>query len=96
MEKLFKMDVHGTNIRRETVAGITTFLAMAYILAVNPSIMSNAGMNSASVFTGTAIAAAIATLTMAFTANLPPYASVSSEPSYGSTSYTLGPSVPVS
>ena len=71
MEKLFKMDVHGTNIRRETVAGITTFLAMAYILAVNPSIMSNAGMNSASVFTGTAIAAAIATLTMAFTANLP-------------------------
>ena len=71
MEKLFKMDVHGTNIRRETVAGITTFLAMAYILAVNPSIMSNAGMSSASVFTGTAIAAAIATLTIAFTANLP-------------------------
>ncbi len=71
MEKFFKMKARGTNIRREVVAGITTFLAMAYILAVNPSILSAAGMNAPAVFTATALAAAVATVIMAFAANLP-------------------------
>ncbi len=71
MEKLFKLKQNGTNARTEIVAGITTFLAMAYILAVNPSILSAAGMNSQAVFAATAISAAFATLIMAFYANYP-------------------------
>jgi len=71
MEKLFKMNARGTNVRREIVAGLTTFLAMAYILAVNPKMLANAGMDAGGVFTATALAACIATLVMAFTANLP-------------------------
>ena len=71
MEKFFKLKERGTTVRTEIIAGCTTFLAMAYILAVNPAILSQAGMNAASVFTATAIAAGIATLVMAFTANLP-------------------------
>ena len=49
MEKLFKLREHGTDVRTEVTAGITTFLAMVYILAVNPSILSAAGMNNAAV-----------------------------------------------
>ena len=71
MEKLFKLKERGTNVRTEIVAGITTFLAMAYILAVNPDILSVAGMDAGSVFTATALSAAIATLVMALVANLP-------------------------
>ena len=71
MEKLFKLREHGTDVRTEVTAGITTFLAMVYILAVNPSILSAAGMNNAAVFTATAISAAFATLIMAFYANYP-------------------------
>lgn len=71
MEKFFKMSARGTNVRREIVAGLTTFLAMAYILAVNPRMLANAGMDASGVFTATALAACIATLVMAFTANLP-------------------------
>ena len=71
MEKLFKMNARGTNVRREIVAGLTTFLAMAYILAVNPKMLANTGMDAGGVFTATALAACIATLVMAFTANLP-------------------------
>ncbi|MGI5173058.1 NCS2 family permease [Treponema sp. OMZ 840] len=71
MEKFFKMKERGTNLRREIVAGLTTFLAMAYILAVNPGMLANTGMNASAVFTATALAAAVATLVMAFTANLP-------------------------
>mgnify|MGYP000970029015 FL=1 len=71
MEKFFKMGARGTNVRREIVAGLTTFLAMAYILAVNPKMLANAGMDAGGVFTATALAACIATLVMAFTANLP-------------------------
>ena len=71
MEKFFKMSARGTNVRREIVAGLTTFLAMAYILAVNPKMLANAGMDASGVFTATALAACIATLVMAFTANLP-------------------------
>ena len=71
MEKLFKLKEHGTNVRTEVLAGVTTFLAMAYILAVNPSILSAAGMDPAAVFTATAVSAAFATLCMAFFANYP-------------------------
>lgn len=71
MEKLFKLRERGTTVGREVIAGITTFLAMAYILAVNPGILSESGMKFGSVFTATAVSAAIATLVMAFCANLP-------------------------
>lgn len=71
MEKLFKLKAHGTTTRTELLAGVTTFLTMAYILAVNPGMLAQAGMNQGMVFTATALAAAIATLVMAFTANLP-------------------------
>ena len=71
MEKLFKLQERGTTVGREIVAGITTFLAMAYILAVNPGMLSETGMPFGGVFTATAIASAIATLIMAFMANLP-------------------------
>ncbi len=60
-----------TSIRTEIVAGITTFLAMAYILAVNPSILGVAGMDAGAVFTATALSAGIATLVMGVIANLP-------------------------
>ncbi|MCR4735095.1 MAG: NCS2 family permease [Treponema sp.] len=71
MEKFFKLKERNTTVSKEIVGGITTFLAMAYILAVNPNILSGAGMNWGSVFTATALSAAIATLVMAFCANLP-------------------------
>ena len=71
MEKLFKLQERGTTVGREVVAGVTTFLAMAYILAVNPGMLSETGMPFGGVFTATAIASAIATLVMAFLANLP-------------------------
>lgn len=71
MEKIFKLKQNGTNVRTEILAGITTFLAMAYILAVNPSILSAAGMNSQAIFAATAISAAFATAIMAFFANYP-------------------------
>ena len=68
MEKLFNLKERGTTVSKEIVGGITTFLAMAYILAVNPNILSESGMNWASVFTATAVSAGIATLVMAFIA----------------------------
>lgn len=71
MEKLFKLSERNTSIRTEIMAGVTTFLTMAYILVVNPSILSDAGMNWGAVFTATALSSAIATLVMAFMANLP-------------------------
>ena len=72
MEKLFKLKEHGTNVRTEILAGITTFLAMAYILAVNPSYLGNIpGASPAAIFMATAISAAIATICMAFFANYP-------------------------
>ena len=71
MEKLFQLQAHKTNVRTEIIAGLTTFLAMAYILAVNPLILSDAGLNPGSVFTATALSAAVATLMMAVLANLP-------------------------
>ena len=71
MEKVFKLKEHGTNVRTEIIAGVTTFLAMVYILAVNPSMLAEAGMSKDAVFTATAVSAALATLCMAFFANYP-------------------------
>ncbi|HHT96762.1 MAG TPA: NCS2 family permease [Clostridiales bacterium] len=71
MEKFFKLKENGTNVRTEVLAGITTFLAMAYILAVNPSMLAISGMDKGAVFTATALAAAFATLLMGLFANYP-------------------------
>ena len=71
MEKLFKLKQNGTSIRTEIIAGITTFMTMAYILAVNPDILSKAGMDATAVLIATALASFIATACMAFTANKP-------------------------
>lgn len=71
IEKLFKLRENGSTIRTELLAGFTTFLTMAYILAVNPDILSAAGMDRGAVFTATALSACVATLVMAFAANLP-------------------------
>lgn len=71
MEKFFKLKEHGTDVKTEIVAGATTFLSMVYILAVNPGMLAAAGMDSAGVFTATAVSAAVATLFMAFFANYP-------------------------
>lgn len=70
-EKFFKLKENGTNPRTEIIAGITTFLTMAYILAVNPSILSATGMDANALFTTTAIAAIVGTLVMALWAKLP-------------------------
>ena len=71
MERFFKLKENNTNVRQEVVAGITTFMTMAYILAVNPSILSAAGMDQGAVFTATALASLIGTLCMAVFANYP-------------------------
>lgn len=71
MQKLFKLKENNTNVRTEIIAGLTTFLAMSYILAVNPGILADAGMDHGAVFLATALSAAIATLCMAFLANYP-------------------------
>ena len=72
MEKLFKLKEHGTDVKTEILAGITTFLAMSYILAVNPGYLGSIpGATPAGIFMATAISAAIATLCMAFFANYP-------------------------
>lgn len=71
MEKFFKLKEHGTDVKTEVIAGITTFMTMAYILAVNPNMLSASGMDSGAVFTATALASAIASFLMAGLANLP-------------------------
>ena len=71
MEKFFKLQEHGTTVRTEIIAGITTFLSMVYILAVNPNILSASGMEPDAIFTATVISAIFATLFMAFMANYP-------------------------
>lgn len=70
-EKIFKLSENHTTVKTEVMAGITTFMTMAYILAVNPSILSDAGMDSTAVLLATALASAIGTMCMAFMANLP-------------------------
>lgn len=71
MEKFFQLKENNTTVKTEVIAGITTFLTMAYILAVNPGILSATGMPADSVFTATALASLIATLVMALVAKLP-------------------------
>ena len=71
MEKFFKLKEHQTDAKTEFIAGITSFMTMAYILAVNPRILSAAGMDAGAVFTATAVASAIASIMMALLANLP-------------------------
>lgn len=71
LEKWFKLKENNTNIKTEVVAGVTTFMTMAYILAVNPSILSVSGMDSNAILMATALASFIGTLAMAFLANYP-------------------------
>ena len=70
-EQFFKLKERNTDVRTEIMAGITTFMTMAYILAVNPSILGDAGMDKGAVFTATALASGLACLLMALLANLP-------------------------
>ena len=71
LEKWFKLKENNTNIKTEVVAGLTTFMTMAYILAVNPSILSASGMDSNAILMATALASFIGTLAMALLANYP-------------------------
>ena len=71
LERIFRLRENGTTVGREIVAGLTTFAAMAYILAVNPAILKNAGMPEAALVTATALSAAVATLLMALLTNFP-------------------------
>ena len=71
LEKIFKLSQNKTNVKTEVMAGVTTFMTMAYILAVNPSILADAGMDPTAVLLATAIASFVATCCMAFMANMP-------------------------
>ncbi len=71
LKKIFGFDPATMTVKKEVMGGITTFLTMAYILAVNPVILHDAGMDQGAVFTATVISAALATLVMAFYAKLP-------------------------
>jgi len=71
MERVFKLEEHGTNVRTELIAGLTTFLTMAYIIFVNPAILGDAGMPKDAVFVATCLIAALGTAVMALYANYP-------------------------
>ena len=71
LDKIFHLKENHTDVKTEVIAGVTTFMTMAYILAVNPSIMSAAGMDSGAIFTATALASMIATLCMAALSTYP-------------------------
>ena len=71
LQRVFKLEEHNTDTKTEVMAGITTFMTMAYILVVNPSILSQAGMDQGAVFVATALSAAIATFFMGIMANYP-------------------------
>lgn len=71
LEKIFKLKEQNTNVRTEIVAGITTFVTMAYILFLNPNILSGTGMNHNAVFFATAVAAGVVSIAMGFVANFP-------------------------
>ena len=71
LERVFKLSAHKTDVRTEVMAGITTFMTMAYILAVNPSILGSTGMDSTAVLLATALASFLGTACMALMANLP-------------------------
>jgi len=71
MENFFRLKENGTNVKREVVAGITTFLAMAYIIAVNPNILGVTGMPKGAILTATCLSAGLTTILMGIYANLP-------------------------
>jgi len=71
LDRRFGLTQHGTDVRTEFVAGVTTFLTMVYIVFVNPVILANAGMDKGAVFVATCLAASVSTLAMAFLANYP-------------------------
>ncbi|CDA34334.1 putative uncharacterized protein [Firmicutes bacterium CAG:536] len=71
MEKFFKLKEKNTSVKTEILAGLTTFLAMAYILGVNPAILGDTGMDKASVFLATALSAGVASIIMGLVANYP-------------------------
>ena len=71
LQRVFQLEEHNTDTKTEVMAGITTFMTMAYILVVNPSILSQAGMDQGAVFVATALSAAIATFFMGIMANYP-------------------------
>ena len=71
LDNVFKLNINGTNIKKEILAGFTTFITMSYIIFVNPQIMSTTGMDFGAVFVGTCLAASIACFTMGFVANWP-------------------------
>ena len=71
LQKLLGFNKQTMHLRIETIAGLTTFLTMSYILAVNPAILATTGMDKGAVFTATALASAIATFLLAFMAKLP-------------------------
>ena len=71
LEKLFQLKAHNTNVRTEMLAGLTTFLTMAYILFVNPSILAEAGMDHGAGFVATCLAGAIGSAVMGLLANYP-------------------------
>ncbi len=80
---LFALDRHGTNVRTEALAGLTTFLAMAYIAVVNPSILSEAGMDFGAVFVATCLAAAFGSIVMGLVGNYP----IAQAPGMGQNAY---------
>ncbi|MFI5359304.1 MAG: solute carrier family 23 protein, partial [Halanaerobiales bacterium] len=71
LEKLFKLKEYGTDVRTEFIAGLATFMTMAYIIFVNPSILADAGMPAEGVFVATILAAVLGTLCMALITNYP-------------------------
>ncbi|MGI2168765.1 NCS2 family permease [Shewanella sp. MF05960] len=71
LEKLFKLKEHNTNLKQEAIAGLTTFLTMAYIIFVNPMMLADAGMDHGAVFVATCLAAAVGCLVMGLLANYP-------------------------
>lgn len=71
LERFFQLSSHGTSVRTEVIAGVTTFLTMAYIIFVNPMILADAGMDRGAVFVATCLAAAVGTAIMALAANYP-------------------------
>ena len=71
LERVFHLKAAGTSVKTEIVAGITTFMTMAYILAVNPNILSASGMDAGAVFTATALSSCVASILMAGLSNYP-------------------------
>jgi len=71
LDKIFHLKENHSNVRNEIIGGLTTFMTMAYILAVNPQILSDAGMDKGAVFTATVLSSVVAMIFMSLMANLP-------------------------